>query len=134
MISRLIINIYLPCQYIQTKQIKMEKKLTLLIAFFICIVSMSAQLIYSVDSEWQADVKVYVVSSEWQADLSVYKVGSSWKAKGNEGKWFFVDSEWQADKKVYFVDSEWQADLTIYFVSSEWQAEWNDKSKIPLMY
>ena len=61
-----------------------------------------SQLIYSVDSEWKADLNVYVVSSEWQADLSVFKVGSSWQADGNEGKWFFTDSEWKADKKVYF--------------------------------
>ena len=62
----------------------MEKKLTLLIAFFIYIVSMSAQLIYSVDSEWQADKKVYFVDSEWQADLTIYFVSSEWQAEWND--------------------------------------------------
>lgn len=71
-------------------------------------ITTNAQKVYSVDSQWQADVKVYVVDSEWQADLSVYKVDSQWQADGNEGKWDFTDSEWKA--------------------------EWENKSKIHLMY
>jgi hypothetical protein len=51
-------------------------------------ITTNAQKVYSVDSQWQADVKVYVVDSVWQADLSVYKVDSQWD---------FTDSEWQAE-------------------------------------
>jgi hypothetical protein len=79
-----------------------KKYLTLIITCLVAI-TINAQKVFSVDSQWQADVKVYVVDSEWQADLSVFKVSSQWQADGNEGKWYFTDSQWQADKKIYFI-------------------------------
>ena len=43
------------------------KKLILLTAFVIAIASSVAQKVYSVDSDYQADVKVFVVDSEYKA-------------------------------------------------------------------
>lgn len=62
--------------------------------------------------------KVYSVKYENQADLKVYK----------------VKYQNQADKKIYLVKYANQADLKIYFVKYENQAGWNDKSKMQLMY
>lgn len=53
----------------------------------------SAQKIYSVKYQNQADVKVYVVKYENQADLKVYKVQYESQAGRNDGKWHFVKYE-----------------------------------------
>lgn len=63
--------------------------------------SMSAQKIYSVDHEYQADIKVFVVDSEYKADLIVYKTDKEYRAKASENKgiWFICPRQYQADKK-----------------------------------
>lgn len=94
----------------------------------------SAQKIFSVDYQSQADVKVFVVKYESQADLKVFKVKYQSQATGNNGKWFFVDYVSQADKKIFFVPYESQADLKIFFVNYESQAGWRNASKKHLMY
>ena len=43
--------------------------------------SLSAQKIYSVDHEYQADVKVFVVDAEYKADLVVYRTDKEYLAK-----------------------------------------------------
>ncbi len=65
--------------------------------------SMSAQKIYSVDHEYQADIKVFVVDSEYKADLIVYKTDKEYRAKASENKgiWFICPRQYQADKKVF---------------------------------
>ena len=110
------------------------KKLILVATFIITITSISAQKVYSVDSEYDADVKIYVVNSKYDADLLVYKVNSEYDAGNNNGKWFFVNSEYDAKKKVFFVNSEYDADLKIYFVDSEYDAVWENNSKKYLNY
>lgn len=54
---------------------------------------LSAQRLYSVKYESQADVKVFVVDYESRADLCVYKVKYESQAGKNDGKWFFVKYE-----------------------------------------
>ena len=44
-----------------------------------------AQIIYSTDAEYKADISVYVADAEYKADLVVYKTDAEYKAKGNEG-------------------------------------------------
>ena len=47
----------------------------------LCFSSANAQKIYSVNSSYQADVKVFVVEHEYQADLIVYKTDKDYRAK-----------------------------------------------------
>jgi len=46
-----------------------------------------AQKIYSVNYDYQADIKIFVTQYEYQADLLVYKVKYDYQAKGNQGLW-----------------------------------------------
>ena len=94
----------------------------------------SAQLVYSVDAEYKADVKVYVVDAEYKADLLVFKESAEYKAGNNDGKWYFVNAEDTAKKKIYFVDAEYKADFKIYFVDAEYKAGWKNSSKKAEMY
>ena len=66
--------------------------------------SVSAQKIYKVQYESQADLKVYIVKYESQCDL-----------------------------KVFMVKYESQADLKIFFVDYESQVGWNNQSKAHLL-
>ena len=54
------------------------------------------QVVYSVDSKYDADVKVYVASSKYDADLVVYKCSSKYDATDNKGLWFFASSKYEA--------------------------------------
>lgn len=60
------------------------------------------QLVYTVDYQSQADVKVFVVKYESQADLKIFKVKYKSQAGENDGNWFWVDYESQAQKKLFF--------------------------------
>ena len=113
---------------------KNMKKLALAIALLAAASITSAQKLFSVDYESQADINVFVVQYESQADLKVYKVKYESQATGNDGKWFFTQYASQANKKIFFVKYESQADLKIYFVDYESQAGWRNKSKITLLY
>jgi len=68
------------------------------------LANVSAQKIFSVDSRYDADIKVYVTDSRYDADLIVYKCDSRYDAEGNKGLWYFVDSRYDADKKIFFPD------------------------------
>ena len=70
---------------------------TILLIFTI---STNAQKIFSVSSQFDADVKVYVTDSQFDAELLVYRVDSQFDAGDNDGKWFFVDSQFDAKKKI----------------------------------
>ncbi len=94
----------------------------------------SAQIVFSTDKEYKADIKVFAVDQAYKADLLVFKVNAEYKAKGNEGKWYFADADYKATKKVYFVDADYKADLRINFVDSDYKSKWIDKSKQHLMY
>ena len=61
----------------------------------------SAQKVFSVKYENQADVKVFVVKFENQADLKVYKVKHENQAGENNGKWFFTKYENQAETSSF---------------------------------
>lgn len=105
-----------------------------IIVMFLLALKMSAQKVYSVEYQNQANIKVFVVDYENQADLKVYKVNYQNQADNNEGRWFFTDYSNQSDKKIYFVQYANQADLKIYFVKYENQVGWNNKSKMHLLY
>jgi hypothetical protein len=109
-------------------------KLMAVIAFAVISCLATAQKVYSVNYENQADVKVFVVKYENQADLKVFKVKYENQAGENDGKWFFTEYENQADKTIFFVEYENQADLKIFFVEYENQAGWRSKKKMHLMY
>lgn len=77
---------------------KLSKKLPLIAVLMfvnslINSINMSAQKIYSVDHEYQADVKVFVVDAEYKADLVVYRTDKEYRAKKEENKgiWFITD-------------------------------------------
>ncbi len=93
-----------------------------------------AQKVFSVDSDYKADVKVFVVDSDYKADLLVYKVDADYKAGDNDGKWFFTDADYKAKKKIFFVDADYKAELKIFFVDSDYKAGLKEVSKKHLMY
>lgn len=95
-----------------------------------------AQKIYTVDHDYQADVKAFVVDKDYRADLIVYKTDKSHRAKANENKgiWYFCSTPSQADKKVFFVDKEYRADLKVFFTDKEYRAGWKKNDKKFLMY
>lgn len=74
------------------KSLKISNILPHLFAIAICIflgkLDGSAQKIYSVDHQYQADVKVYVTDSEYQADLKIYFTDHEYRAgwKNNSKK------------------------------------------------
>ncbi len=90
---------------------------------FLALVSLHAfsQTVYSVNSKYDADVKVFVASSKYDADLVVYKCSSKYDATDNKGLWFFVSSKYDAKKKIYFCDSKYDA-------------QWRSNAKKSLMY
>lgn len=117
--------------YVNLKQMKTLIIATVLVLTF---VNSMAQKVYSVDSDYKADVKVFVVDADYKSDLLVYKVNAEYKAGDNNGKWFFTDADYKAKKKVFFVDADYKADLKIFFVDSDYMAKWKDKSKMHLLY
>jgi len=121
--------------YIDSKLYHMKNHVVFIIIFTVLInFKVSAQKVYSVNSDYQADVKVFVVDADYKADLLVYKVDSDYKADGNTGRWFFTDSDYKANKKIFFVDADYKADLKIYFVGSDYQSGWKNQEKQHLMY
>ncbi len=124
------------CHFQNTNRMRTEVIAILVLFIFICSIATYAQKIYSVDHDYQADVKVYVVDSDYKADLVVFKTDKEYRAKKEENKgiWFFTDKPYRADKKVFFVDREHQADLKIFFSDKEYRAGWRKNDKKPLMY
>lgn len=63
------------------------------------------QRIYSVDHDYQADLKVFVVDAEYKADLVVFKTDNEYRAKKEENKgiWFFTDKSYRANKKSFLL-------------------------------
>lgn len=106
------------------------------LASFVGTGYISAQKIFSVNHESQADVKVYVINAEYKADLVVFKTDKEYKAKKEENKgiWFITDKKYRADKKAFFVDREYQADLKIFVTDKEYRGGWRKNYKKPLMY
>lgn len=95
-----------------------------------------AQKVYSVDHDYQANIKVIVVDKDYRAYLIVYKTDKSHRAKANEnnGIWHFCSTPSQADKTVFFVDKEYRADLKVFFTDKEYRAGWKKNDKKHLMY
>jgi hypothetical protein len=119
---------------IQIQKLHLFLILIFVVLLFSGLSPLSAQTLFSVQYQNQAEVKVYVVKYESQADLKVYKVPYRSQAKGNEGLWFFEEHVNQAHKKIFFVKYENQADLKIFFVKYRNQAGWRNRNKIHLMY
>ena len=91
---------------------------TLISLLFLIIPLFSySQKVYSVQYDYQADIKVFVTQYDYQADLLVYKVQDDYQVKDNKGLWFFTEQSYQANKKVFFTQYDYQADLKIYFVN-----------------
>jgi hypothetical protein len=112
------------------------KKIILLFGIFVSMLVSSntfAQLVYTCDSKYDADVKVFVADSKYDADLVVYKCDSKYDAEDNKGLWFFCDSKYDAKKKIFFVDSKYDADLIIFFCDSKYDAGWKTEKR-HLMY
>ena len=84
-------------------------KLLFPLALFFCSIASFGQTVYSVDSKYDADVKVYVAASKYDADLLVYKCNSKYDVTDNKGLWFFTSSKYDAKKKIYFCDSKYDA-------------------------
>lgn len=58
------------------------KGLILILIFSVVEVANAfGQKVYSVEHEYQADVKVFVVDAEYKADLVVYKTDKDYRAK-----------------------------------------------------
>jgi hypothetical protein len=109
------------------------KKLIFLLVY--CFnVNINAQTIYSVDYEYQSEIKVFVVEYEYQADLLVYNVDYNYQVDGNSGLWFFTDKGYQADFKIFFVDQKYKSDLNIFFVDQKYKAKWRSNEKKYLLY
>lgn len=130
------------CKMISSKYVsEIKGQLIQLILIFVAILCLFtivslAQKVYSVDHDYQADVKVFVVDKDYRADLIVYKTDKSHRAKANENKgiWYFCSTPSQADKKVFFVDKEYRADLKVFFTDKEYRAGWKKNDKKHLMY
>ena len=60
------------------------KKCTLFIAALSLSCMIQAQKVYSVDYDYQADVKVYVVNYDYQADLKIFFVDYNYQAGWRE--------------------------------------------------
>jgi hypothetical protein len=123
--------------YLSKKNYTMKKT-----AFFILCVSLwifskttlNAQVVFSSNSKYDAQIKVFVSSSKYEADLVVYKANSKYECGENNGVWFFSNSKYEAKKTIFFVDSKYEADLIIYFTNSKYEAGWRNNSKKHLMY
>jgi hypothetical protein len=113
----------------------LRMKIILLFSSILILVSdTSAQTIFTVDYQSQADVKVFVVDFESRADLLVYKTKYRSEASDNEGLWHFVNYQSQAQKKIFFVKHQSQADLLIYFTPYKSKAGWRKSGKKQLLY
>ena len=118
----------------------MKLKLFLKVSFILLILgifassSIPAQLIYSTNNQFSADVSVYVTDNQFSADLLVFKCDSQFSATKNKGLWYFTDNQFFADKVIYFTDNQFLADLIIYFTENQFSAGWKENSKIHLMY
>ena len=118
----------------------MKPKSILKVSFILLILgictssSIHAQLIYSTNNQFSADVSVYVTDNQFSADLIVFKCDSQFSATKNKGLWYFTDNQFSADKVIYFTDNKFSADLIIYFTENQFSAAWKDNSKIHLMY
>lgn len=122
--------------YSTIKTIVMKRLFLSILLFSSLALCATAQKMYSVDSQYQADIKVYVTDKEYRADLVVFKTDKEYRAKSNENKgiWFFTNRSFKADKKLYFVEHEYQADLIIFFTDKEYRAGWKKNDKKPLLY
>ncbi len=103
------------------------KKFPILIVMLLLIQNLSAQRIFEVTAEYNADFNVFVVDREYKADLLVHKVDRDYKAKGNSGLWYFTDAEYKADVLIFYVDRDYKADLKIFFVDRDYRAGWRNE-------
>jgi len=115
------------------KSICMKRKLLLLFSLVVFSGIASAQLIFSCENRYDADIKIFIVENRYDADLLVYKVDNRYDVD-KAGRWFFVENRYDADKKVFFVENRYDADLLIFFVQNRYDAGWKNRSKMHLLY
>jgi len=109
------------------------KKILLASAFILTCLIGHSQIVYSVDNQSFADIKVYVVSSQAFADLLVYKQSNQAFVGPNNGQWFFTTNQSFAKKKIFFTDNQAFADLKIFYVDSPNFAGWKNMDKKSLL-
>jgi hypothetical protein len=109
------------------------KNIILILSIFVTL-PISAQIIYSTNNQYAADILVYVTNNQYAADLIVFKCDSKFSVTKNEGLWHFTDNKYSADKVIYFTDNKYAADLIIYITSNAYASGWKDSSKIHYMY
>ena len=81
-------------------------------------------LIYVVDHEYNADIKVFNEAKDCKAELLYYEVDKEYKAKGDE-LWYFVDKENKATTTIFWVENEHQAELKVCKVDKNNKVKWN---------
>ncbi len=117
------------------KHLPMNKFIIIIITFLILPMQKNvfAQKVFSVQHEYQADIKVYQTNDINKADLVVYKVNYESKAT-KDGLWYFTDYDYQAKKRIFFTNEIQRADLTVFFTENMKAIGWRKKSKQHLLY
>lgn len=73
-------------------------------AFFVFTkTTFTAQVVFSANSKYDAQVKVFIASSKYDADLVVYKASSKYECGNNNGVWFFTTSKYDAKKSIFLL-------------------------------
>tara|TARA_B100000497_G_scaffold111493_1_gene131637 strand:+ start:40 stop:480 length:441 start_codon:yes stop_codon:yes gene_type:complete len=105
----------------------------LVFIFFVCKIS-SAQLIYSSDDKYNADIVVFVSNNRYNCDLVVFKSKDKYNLGNNKGHWYFSDNKYNSDKIIYFTEDKYNCDLIIYFTEDKYNTGWKKASKKHLLY
>jgi hypothetical protein len=113
----------------------MKKLFFLLFSIFLLLSSTSkAQVVFSTQYKYEADVKVFVSNFKYEADLIVFKTDHKYEADKNDGIWFFTEHKYEAKKSVFFTDYKYEADIVVFFTNHKYEAGWQSKQKIHFMF
>lgn len=114
---------------------RMKNLFFLLFSIFLLLSATSkAQVVFSTQYKYEADVKVFVSNYKYEADLIVFKTDHKYEADKNEGIWFFTEHKYEAKKSVFFTDYKYEADIVVFFTNHKYEAGWQSKQKIHVMY
>ena len=92
------------------------------------------QRIYKTNTKSNSTIIIYVVQSEKDADIKVFDTSKKRQAKNNDGVWFFEKKDNKKNINVFFSDKESDADLKVFFVDNRRKAGWKNYNKKPLLY
>jgi len=86
--------------------------------------------VYEVKVQSEADVLVYLVDQEALADVKVYNSKSASDGKSESGLiWYFTTFRAYAKLKVFYVQYPFQADLLVFYVDRDFKALWVNQAK-----